>query len=199
MGRLARPDLYEILQVSRRAHPVIVTKAYRLLAALYHPDNKRTGNTERFQEVIEAAKVLTDPVLRAAYDRELFDADAVQVSRGNGLPAEVAVARPLGSRDERTQRQTLLQALYHMRRNRPSQPDLSLIVVLELLDCSVEDAQFTLWYLRGKKLIETTDAGWAITVAGVDLVESSGLADALGVPGSEMLALSERTNAIEGL
>ena len=28
-----RPDYYEILQVSRRAHPMIITRAFRLLAA----------------------------------------------------------------------------------------------------------------------------------------------------------------------
>jgi hypothetical protein len=32
--------------------------------------------------------------------------------------------------------------------------------------------QFTLWYLRGKKFIETQDDGVAITVAGVDHVEA---------------------------
>ena len=67
------PDCYEILQVSRRADPLIITKAYRLLATLYHPDNKETGDEERFREVVDAYRELADPVRRAAYDRAKFD------------------------------------------------------------------------------------------------------------------------------
>jgi hypothetical protein len=46
------------------------------------------------------------------------------------------------------------------------------MVIPDLFGCSIEEAQFTLWYLRGKKFIEMTDDGMAITVAGVDYVES---------------------------
>jgi hypothetical protein len=47
------------------------------------------------------------------------------------------------------------------------------MVIPDLFGCSIDEAQFTLWYLRGKKLIEMTDDGMAITVTGVDYVESS--------------------------
>jgi hypothetical protein len=50
-----------------------------------------------------------------------------------------------------------------------------LIVLGELPGCSVGEAQFTLWYLQGKRLIEQTEDGWAITVAGVDCVEANHL------------------------
>jgi hypothetical protein len=46
--------------------------------------------------------------------------------------------------------------------------------LLELFGCSADEVQFTLWYLRGKKFIETQDDGVAITVAGVDHVETTG-------------------------
>ena len=49
------------------------------------------------------------------------------------------------------------------------------MVIPDLFGCSIDEAQFTLWYLRGKKFIEMTDDGMAITVAGVDYVESSEL------------------------
>lgn len=68
---------------------------------------------------------------------------------------------------------TRVYRLLDVRRNRPSQPDLPLMVLGELLGCSVGEAQFTLWYLRGKRLIEQTDDGWAITVAGVDCVDAN--------------------------
>ena len=46
--------------------------------------------------------------------------------------------------DQRSQRMVVLQGRYDVRRNRPSQPDLPLMVLGELPDCSVGEAQFTL-------------------------------------------------------
>lgn len=44
-----------------------------------------------------------------------------------------------------------------------------------MLGCSIDLMQFTLWYLRGKKLIDTVDDGdVAITVLGVDYIEDNG-------------------------
>src|SRR5262245_11295595 len=72
MDKSATPDYYEALQISPAAQSLIVTKAYRLLAAFYHPDNKETGDAAAFRNVVEAHRVLSDPVRRAAYDREKF-------------------------------------------------------------------------------------------------------------------------------
>src|SRR5262250_2860014 len=63
-------DAYEILQLSSKAHPVMVTRAFRILAAMYHPDNEHTGDRAAFEQVVEAYRLLSDPVRRAAYDRE---------------------------------------------------------------------------------------------------------------------------------
>jgi curved DNA-binding protein len=162
------PNHYEVLQVSRAAQPLIITKAYRLLAAFYHPDNKETGDRDAFHNVVAAYRVLSDPVRRAAYDRDTFDNPSPP---GNGGPPE----RDLPERrieDERELRRQLLQALYNVRRAEPHRPSLPLMVIPDLFGCSIDEAQFTLWYLRGKKLIEMTDDGMVITVAGVDYVES---------------------------
>jgi curved DNA-binding protein CbpA len=156
-------DCYEVLQVSRNATPLIVTKAYRVLAALYHPDNAETGNAEAFTRLVEAHGILTDPIRRAAYDRERFGACAastVQSGFGNDPRATEVLYR-----DERELRRFVLLALYTARRNRPSNPAMPLGILAEL---------FTIWYLRGKKLIETRDDGVAITVSGVDHVEALG-------------------------
>jgi curved DNA-binding protein CbpA len=166
MDARREPDYYAILQVDRHAHPLFITRVYRLLAALYHPDNKEKGDTQRFRRVMEAARVLSDPVRRAAYDR------SGQAVTENGATALKDAPGPV-IEDQRGQRMVLLQGLYDVRRNRPSQPDLPLMVLGELLGCSVAEAQFTLWYLRGKRLIKQT--GWAITVAGVDCVEANHL------------------------
>ena len=163
------PDYYETLQINRNATSLVVTKVYRLLAALYHPDNKDTGDAEAFRQLAEAHAVLADPVRRAAYDRERFGANGDSTHHG-GSPGDTRVTEIL-YRDECELRQLVLQALYTTRRSRPNNPAVPLMVLLELFGCTVDEAQFTLWYLRGKKFIETQDDGVAITVNGVDHVE----------------------------
>jgi curved DNA-binding protein CbpA len=170
------PDCYEILQVSRRADPIIITRAYRLLATIYHPDNKETGDEEKFREVVDAYRELVDPVRRAAYDRATFDGVGSYSARPTGnetAMGEVESSTGQRPQDEWQMRRMVLQTLYNVRRNRPFNPGMSLMVVAEVLGSSIEVAQFTLWYLRGKKLIEiTNDDGIAITVAGVDWLEA---------------------------
>jgi curved DNA-binding protein CbpA len=172
------PNHYDVLQVSRTAQPLIITKAYRLLAAFYHPDNKETGDRDAFHNVVAAYRVLCDPVRRAAYDRDTFDSPPPP---GNGGPPE----RDISERrieDERELRRQLLQALYNVRRAEPHRPSLPLMVIPDLFGCSIDEAQFTLWYLRGKKLIEMTDDGMVITVAGVDFVEGRDFGLPTGTP-----------------
>ena len=185
------PNHYEMLQVSRAAQPLIITKAYRLLAAVYHPDNKETGDREAFHSVVAAYRVLCDPVRRAAYDRDTFGTSSPLPSNGGPPGRELSERR---TEDERDLRRQLLQALYNVRRTEPHRPSLPLMVIPDLFGCSIDEAQFTLWYLRGKKFIEMTDDGMAITVAGVDYVESQELGLAPGTspdpalgPGSFML------------
>jgi curved DNA-binding protein len=63
-------DFYEDLGVSRTATPDELQRAYRKLARTYHPDvNKDPGAEERFKDISEAYDVLSDPELRAKYDR----------------------------------------------------------------------------------------------------------------------------------
>lgn len=167
-------DHYEVLQVSSKAHPLIITKAYRLLAALYHPDNQESGDEETFKDVVNAYRVLSDPVRRAAYDREkcrmATPRPSAQAAPGIDIPLS---DRPQG--DERELRQVILRALYDVRRSRPYKPGLSLLVLSELAGCSIDDLQFTLWYLRGKKFIAMTEnSDIAITVGGVDYLEANG-------------------------
>jgi len=63
-------DYYEILGISRNASQDEIKRAYRRLARKYHPDvNREPGAEERFKEVNRAHEVLSDPELRARYDR----------------------------------------------------------------------------------------------------------------------------------
>jgi len=67
----SKRDYYEILGVERGAAAAEIKKAYRKLAAQYHPD-RNPGNAEaeeRFKEAAEAYAVLSDADKRARYDR----------------------------------------------------------------------------------------------------------------------------------
>jgi DnaJ-class molecular chaperone len=61
-------DYYEILQVIPEAEPEVIEGAYKKLAAKYHPDNKRTGDADRFKTIHEAHEILTHPGRRKEYD-----------------------------------------------------------------------------------------------------------------------------------
>src|SRR5271163_2583773 len=69
-------NYYELLQVDRDAHQTIIRYAYRFLAAMYHPDNGETGNSEKFRIISEAWRTLADDGKRAAYDMSLGVKDA---------------------------------------------------------------------------------------------------------------------------
>jgi len=62
-------DLYEVIGVSRDATEDEIKKAFRQQARKYHPDNKETGDEERFKEINQAYEILSDPDKRAVYDR----------------------------------------------------------------------------------------------------------------------------------
>lgn len=161
-----RTGAYETLQLRENAHPVLVTQAFRVLAAMYHPDNVQSADRDEFERVVEAYRLLSDPVRRAAYDRERSALPDVTVSAGDGNGTQPGTERRL--------RLVILTTLYNLRRTAFEKPGLSLWVLVQMTESSLDEVRFTLWYLRGKKLIEIDhDNCVAITVAGVDLIEEN--------------------------
>ncbi len=68
---MSKPDLYEVLGVSKDASERDIKKAYKRLAMKYHPDRTK-GDKEleqKFREVKQAYEVLMDPQKRSAYDQ----------------------------------------------------------------------------------------------------------------------------------
>lgn len=68
---MSKPDLYEVLGVSKDASERDIKKAYKKLAMKYHPDRTK-GDKDlemKFKEVRAAYEILSDPQKRAAYDQ----------------------------------------------------------------------------------------------------------------------------------
>src|SRR5436309_16103887 len=71
-------DYYEILQLSPNADEETISRVFRILVKRYHPDNGDTGNTKKFNEVMDAYRTLSDREKRAAYDVK-YDQDRANV------------------------------------------------------------------------------------------------------------------------
>ncbi|MGC8554757.1 MAG: DnaJ domain-containing protein [Candidatus Acidulodesulfobacterium sp.] len=73
-------DYYDILGLDENAGETLIKSSYRKLASIYHPD-KNQENQDKFIEINEAYKTLSDAVLRNVYDKELKDYRAFRASQ----------------------------------------------------------------------------------------------------------------------
>ncbi len=68
-------NYYDILEVSKKASPEVIKKAYSTLAKKYHPDTKKEDEKAeaeiKFKEINEAYEILSDKEKRATYDLTL--------------------------------------------------------------------------------------------------------------------------------
>ena len=80
-------DYYEILGAKRDASQPEIKKIYRRLARKYHPDVNPGDPSaeERFKQIQEAYKVLSDPEKRKIYDQPGYYRDGQQAAAGNGF------------------------------------------------------------------------------------------------------------------
>ena len=90
---------YELLGLSPRADAGAVKRAWRQLARIYHPDRvpDDPDAVARFQAVVEAYAVLSDPERRRDYDVTLGFVDVVK-SNGTASPPEPAPVNGDGPR-----------------------------------------------------------------------------------------------------
>jgi curved DNA-binding protein len=158
-------DYYEILQVSRNADMETIERVYRLLAKRYHPDNKKTGDEERFRTLTQAYSTLANPEKRAGYDAHYESDKRTQWSTFFESPMS-------GVDEDKHLQEWILSLLYTTRRRHASDDGGMGIFELEkYLDVAEGQLEFHIWYLKEKGWISRTDSGrFAITVTGVDVI-----------------------------
>jgi curved DNA-binding protein CbpA len=67
---MATRDAYEVLHVHPRADPQVIKAAYRVLAAMFHPDHDPSPTAaQRMAELNAAYALVRDPEARRVYDR----------------------------------------------------------------------------------------------------------------------------------
>jgi curved DNA-binding protein CbpA len=161
------PDHYETLQISPNADPDMVHRVYRLLAQRFHPDNSQTGDAGRFRQLHDSYSILSDPESRAQYDVAYHQHHQMRVRL-------VASAGHVDSDFEYEQavRLTVLEVLYTHRRNDAREPGLFDRDLETVVGRSLEQLEFTFWYLLQRNLIKRGEQSrLIITVEGVDYLE----------------------------
>ncbi len=156
-------DYYETLQLSPNADEETISRVFRILVKRYHPDNADSGNTKKFNEVMDAYRTLSDPEKRAAYDVRYEENRATVLK----LFDEASATDSFES--DRRVFEGILSVLYVARRRNPDRGGVGIIQMERLLGCPSQHLEFPLWYLRQKTWIERLENGLlAITAAGVD-------------------------------
>ena len=157
-------DYYEILELSPNANSATVDRMFRFLAQRYHPDNRDTGDRDRFDLIMEAHQTLRDPIERVHYDvkhKNHSNSRWKLVEEASDLKKAVDVQNQI------------LSVLYAKCRQDVSDPGIGDLELERLLGCPPEHLSFPIWYLKEKGWIGRTEQGLlAITVEGVDRASS---------------------------
>jgi curved DNA-binding protein CbpA len=161
-------DHYIVLNVDPHADSETIQNAYSNLAKKYHPQTPETGNKEKFDQINQAFEVLSDPALRASFDKI------------KGVDTEVGGPKFSGTEffDALGQgawlRAAVLCLLYDRMRVKSFKPSLSMRNLENMLRVKGEDLNFALFYLKKRGLVVNDDkSALAITVDGMDYLEAN--------------------------
>lgn len=97
--------LYDRLEVSRKASPEIIDKAYKTLAKKYHPDLQTAENKaiaeEKMKKINEAYSVLSDERKRKEYDEKIELEESSKIETQSDQQTEIYEEEPQGFGDWR--------------------------------------------------------------------------------------------------
>ena len=162
-------DLYALLQVRATCDNTMLDKAFRHFARQYHPDHPETADIDKFQQVLDAYRLLKDPERRTTYDVKYNSHYKNEENDHPKFYDELVDSAPANADAEA--HEEVLFSLYKRRRERADDPGVMRYYIQQKLQCSDESFEFHIWYLKSKGFIELMeDSSLAITIAGVDHV-----------------------------
>jgi curved DNA-binding protein CbpA len=154
-------DHYALLGIDSRADSETIQAVYSKLAEKYNPGNSQTGDADKFEAINLAYEVLSDPTLRAGFDKH----EANQ-------PKFTGVAFFSALEQGAVLRSAVLCVLYDRRRVKSTRPSLSIRHLENMLHVTPEELNFALWYLKQRGLVINDDkSSLEITVDGMDYLE----------------------------
>jgi|SRR5689334_18702105 len=161
-------DHYKVLDIDAKAAADVIQQAYGKLAQKYHPRNAETGDQAKFDAVNLAYEVLSDPALKAEFDKLKGGGEEKAEFKFSGLDFFAALGH------ETALRAAVLCLLYDRRRHSPFTPGLPMRRIENILDTTAEGLNFALWYLKQRNLVTSDDkSNLLITVEGMDFLETN--------------------------
>jgi len=161
-------DHYKVLEIDPKSDADSIQQAYGKLAQKYHPRNSETGDPAKFEAINLAYEVLSDPALKAEFDKLKGGSEEKSEFQFSGLDFFAGLGR------ETALRAAVLCVLYDRRRRSPFTPGLPLRRIENMLDTTTEGLNFALWYLKQRNLVTSDDkSNLLITVEGMDHLEGN--------------------------
>jgi curved DNA-binding protein CbpA len=161
-------DHYIVLGIETNSDSETIQNAYAKLAQKYHPNNDETGDQAKFDSLNQAYEVLSDPGLRASFDK----VKGVDHEAGNPKFTGAEFFRALEK--SALLRSAVLSILYDRRRIKSFKPSLSMRHLEGMLSVEPDELNFALWYLKKRGYAINDDkSSIEITVDGMDYLEQN--------------------------
>ncbi|MCB1021045.1 MAG: DnaJ domain-containing protein [Acidobacteria bacterium] len=194
-------DYYEFLMVSPTADRAMIEWAVRLMLTRYGKKNGEQADSAKYELVKEAYRTLADPKRRELYDSlrksQVAPPEEDELASFEPPPASAGAVAPVRNKERKLSvesivvehtttladvelqiklRQGVMSALYDIVITRPRNPELGRAEIARAMGARIDEIEFTIWFLREKDLLKTTNQGlYAITAEGVEWVEGGGI------------------------
>ncbi len=155
-----------MLGVEPKASMDAVQLAYARLSEKFHPKVGTTPDPEKYEGIVLAFEVLSDPELRKDFDK-LKGIGGEEKPKFSGRAFFEAYGRDVELRV------ALLCLLYDRRRSMPFTPSLSMRHIEAMVIATTEEINFALWYLKIRDLVTQDDkSSLQISADGMDYLKN---------------------------